>query len=127
MAFNTDCFDYERIEDLPNKDTQDIYTETKTVIINFIFDGYFDEVDDEMVFLVKADDVKKSYNMIMNEEKDFHDFMMWVSMQYLSKYEGRASRIIPGSDEWEKFADVYITIRLIRMIVRNDPIPFFLK
>ena len=127
MAFNTDFFDYERFEDLPDKDVQKLYTETKTVVINFIFEGYFDEADNGVAFIVKADDVIKSYNMIMNEGKDFHDFMMWVSMQYLSKYEGRASQIIPGSDEWEKFADVYITIRLLRMIVRNDPIPFFFK
>jgi hypothetical protein len=127
MAFNTDFFDYERFEDLPDKDVQKLYTETKTVVINFIFEGYFDEADNGVAFIVKADDVIKSYNMIMNEGKDFHDFMMWVSMNYLSKYEGRASQIIPGSDEWEKFADVYITIRLLRMIVRNDPIPFFFK
>ena len=129
MAFNTDCFDYERIEDLPNKDTQNFYNETKTVVINFTILGYFDEADDGVAFMVKADDVKKIYRMLKNEDlsNGFHDFIIWTSMEYLSQYKGKASQIIVGSDEWEKFADVYITIRLLKMIVRNDPIPFFLK
>jgi urate oxidase len=127
--YDTDFFDYERIEDLPNKDSQNFYTETKTVLIKFIFEGYFDEADNGLAFLVKADAVKKMYCGLKNEGKDtdFHDFLMWVSIGHLSKYEGRASQIIRGSPEWNKFADVYITIRLLRMIVRNDPIPFFLK
>jgi len=129
MAFNTDFFDYKNIEDLPNKDAQNFYTETKTVVINFTLLGYFDEADNGVAFMVKADDVKKIYCMIKNEDKNkgFTDFLIWTSMEHLSQYKGRASQIVPGSDEWEKFADVYITLRLLKMVIRNDPIPFFLK
>ena len=129
LTFKTtmaDFMTFANIESVP-KNYRNMFLKTGLVKIKFDLPHYFDEAP--VFIMIEVSEVKKLYRMIKDEDETagFNDFLIWTSMEELTKYKGRASQINRESEEWTHFVDIFMTLRLLKMVIRNDPIPFFLK